>query len=70
MTDEDIRQTLILFDPASFDAAYREGTTQKGLLEIPLAEGAKLQVGWVWEGPEEMMLSVDSIKIEVLGAPT
>lgn len=63
MTDDDIRNTLILFDPASFDEDYRPGTTQKGihspscteeckgqekegagLLEITLAEGAKLQM--------------------------
>ena len=43
-TDEDIRQFMMLIYPADFDATYRPNTTQKGLIEVELAEAAKLQL--------------------------
>uniref|UniRef100_A0A915DIR8 B30.2/SPRY domain-containing protein n=1 Tax=Ditylenchus dipsaci TaxID=166011 RepID=A0A915DIR8_9BILA len=44
ITDEDIVEVLKLIHPAAFDESYIPGTTSKGLTEIELAEGVKMQL--------------------------
>uniref|UniRef100_A0A0N5AR96 Ryanodine receptor n=1 Tax=Syphacia muris TaxID=451379 RepID=A0A0N5AR96_9BILA len=42
--DDDLREVLKLINPAAFDEDYVPGSTQKGLTEIDLAEGVKIQL--------------------------
>ncbi|GMR59737.1 hypothetical protein PMAYCL1PPCAC_29932, partial [Pristionchus mayeri] len=42
--NEEIEQVLKLIHPLAFDETYESGTTQKGLTEIELSEGVRLQL--------------------------
>jgi ryanodine receptor 2 len=42
--DDEMVEVLRLIHPAAFDESYKPGTTTKGLAEIDLAEGVKLQL--------------------------
>ncbi|GMS80971.1 hypothetical protein PENTCL1PPCAC_3146, partial [Pristionchus entomophagus] len=42
--NDEIEQVLKLIHPTAFDEAYEPGTTQKGLTEIELSEGVRLQL--------------------------
>ncbi|KAI6237110.1 hypothetical protein M3Y95_00230500 [Aphelenchoides besseyi] len=44
ITDDEMIEVLRLIHPISFDENYEPGTTTKGLTEIELAEGVKLQL--------------------------
>uniref|UniRef100_A0AC34QR18 Ryanodine receptor n=1 Tax=Panagrolaimus sp. JU765 TaxID=591449 RepID=A0AC34QR18_9BILA len=44
ITDDDIIEVLKLIQPAAFDENWKPGTKQKGLTDIELAEGVKIQV--------------------------
>lgn len=44
ITDDELMETLKLIHPAAFDETYKPGTIVKGLSEIDLAEGVKLQM--------------------------
>ncbi|KAE9549703.1 hypothetical protein FO519_007091 [Halicephalobus sp. NKZ332] len=44
ITDDDIIEVLKLVQPAAFDESWKPGTKQKGLMDIELAEGVKIQL--------------------------
>ncbi|CAD5230370.1 unnamed protein product [Bursaphelenchus xylophilus] len=44
ITDDELIEVLTLIHPIAFDENYSPGTTTKGLTEIELAEGVKLQL--------------------------
>ncbi|KAK0411652.1 hypothetical protein QR680_005766 [Steinernema hermaphroditum] len=44
ITDDDLLEVLKMIHPSAFDGHYEPGTKQKGLTEIQLAEGVKIQL--------------------------
>uniref|UniRef100_A0A914X500 RIH domain-containing protein n=1 Tax=Plectus sambesii TaxID=2011161 RepID=A0A914X500_9BILA len=54
--DEEMKDVLCLIHPMAFDKNYIPGTTQKGLTEIDLAEGVKIQVCQILDHMCDMQL--------------
>ncbi|TKR86982.1 hypothetical protein L596_011471 [Steinernema carpocapsae] len=44
ITDDDLLEVMKMIHPSAFDQKYEPGTKQKGLTEIDLAEGVKIQL--------------------------
>ena len=56
VSDDELIEIMRLIHPAAFDEEYAPGTTIKGLTEIELAEGVKVQLVGIMDHLCDMQL--------------